>query len=159
MHARMDAWKRRLGPLRKSGLGHRFRESCPLWARRKGVFGPLDRSRTWTSFLRTPHASCLRKDVLGHENSQKSRLWECRGLAWASRRNLPTSSVVDVRLSTRRRRTGCAINVRIVCIEQSAMDPDLACNSTLPHGFDQFLASLRDSKSGRCHVGGCGRVR
>ncbi|EDS82099.1 LysE family protein [Burkholderia pseudomallei S13] len=69
----MDAWKRRLGPLRKSGLGHRFRESCPLWARRKGVFVTLEKSRTWTSFLRQLHASRLRKDVRGPENSQKNR--------------------------------------------------------------------------------------
>ncbi len=45
-----------------------------VWALRKGVFGPLDRSRTWTSFLRQPHGAHLRKSVLGHGNSQKSRL-------------------------------------------------------------------------------------
>lgn len=57
-----------------------------LWALRKVVFGPLEESRTWTSFLRRLHVTRLRKDVLGHESSQKKRLWGCRRLDRASSR-------------------------------------------------------------------------
>ena len=45
-----------------------------VWALRKVVFGTLYESRTWTSFLRRLHGARLRKSVLGHGNSQKSRL-------------------------------------------------------------------------------------
>ena len=66
-----------------------------LWALRKGVFGTLYKSRTWTSFLRNLHASRLRKDVRGPGNSQKSRPWECRGPAKVSRPTLATKSAMD----------------------------------------------------------------
>lgn len=74
-----------LSLLQRNWAGNRryvaFYSKTTLWALRKGVFGTLDRSRTWTSFLRKLYASCLRKDVLGHGNSQKSRLWKCHGPA------------------------------------------------------------------------------
>lgn len=43
--------------------------------------------------------------------------------------------------------TACAINVQIVCANQSAMNHDLAPNATPPLNFDQFMASMRDSES------------
>lgn len=48
--------------------------ATPLWALGKGVFQSLEESRTSTSFLRRMHAARLRKCVLGHGNSRKSRL-------------------------------------------------------------------------------------
>lgn len=59
----------------------------------------------------------------------------------------PKSNAPKSRLSIRRHWLVCAMNVQIVCIEQFAMNLDLTCDATPPIGFDQFMATLRDSES------------
>lgn len=59
------------------------RDNKQVWALRKDVFGTLYKSMTWTYFLRRSHAHRLRKGVLGHGNSRKSRPWKHRLPAFA----------------------------------------------------------------------------
>lgn len=79
----------------------------------------------------------LRKIVLGNVTvpfGRTSQTWR-------------KASHVKVCITVRRLWSACAINVQIVCIEESTMDPDIACDSTPPSGFDKFMASLREGDS------------
>lgn len=76
----------------------------------------------------------LRKGVFGN----------VAGAAAWSRRNLATNGAMEVYSRVQRHRSTCAINVQIVCAEQSAMDSDLTCDSTPPRSFDRFMAPLRE---------------
>lgn len=79
----------------------------------------------------------LRKVVFGNVTVPSERAGETGRKA----------SHVEVRITVQWRRSACALYVQTVCVEEPALDPGVACDSTPPSSFDQFIASLRDSEN------------